>query len=106
LAIMYRHDYQQTDMPMLPARTSMRQAAFWVLLHTAVTGLAAIALAAVSRLGWLYLLPVAVLTAVWLWRNVRLLSQPTPARSRSLFMLSNIYLMVVLLLICLTTVLA
>ncbi len=105
LAMLYRDEYRRADMPMLPARTSMRQSAFWVLLHTAVTGLAAIALTAVSQLGWLYLLPVVGLTAVWLWRNVRLLLQPTPTRARSLFMLSNIYLMVILLLVCLTTVL-
>lgn len=103
--MLYRDEYRRADMPMLPARTSMRQSAFWVLLHTAATGLAAIALTAVSQLGWLYLLPVVGLTAVWLWRNVRLLLQPTPTRARSLFMLSNIYLMVILLLVCLTTVL-
>ncbi len=103
--MMYRQDYQRADMPMLPARTSMRHSAFWVLLHTAVTGLAALALGIAAGLGWLYLLPVGVLTAVWLGRNGRLLAEPTPARTRSLFMFSNIYLMVVLLLICLTTVL-
>jgi len=106
LAMLYRDEYRQANMPMLPARASLRHSAFWIFLHTAVTGLAAIALAFVSGLGWLYLLPVGVLTAVWLWRNVRLLFQPTPVRARALFMLSNIYLMVILLLICLTTVLA
>jgi protoheme IX farnesyltransferase len=105
LAMMYRQEYQRADMPMLPARASMRQSALWVLLHTAVTGLAAIALGVVAGLGWLYLLPVGALTAVWLWRNGRLLTDPTPLRARSLFMFSNIYLMAALLLICLTTVL-
>jgi len=105
LAMMYRQDYRRADVPMLPARASMRHSAFWVLLHTAVTGLAAIALGIVAGLGWLYLLPVGALTAVWLWRNGRLLIDPAPLRARSLFMFSNLYLMVVLLLVCLTTVL-
>ncbi|HID52084.1 MAG TPA: protoheme IX farnesyltransferase, partial [Anaerolineae bacterium] len=105
LAMMYRQDYQRADMPMLPARTRMRHSAFWVMLHTAVTGLAALALGIVAGLGWLYLLPVGALTAVWLWRNGRLLADPTPLRARSLFMFSNIYLMALLLLICLTTIL-
>ncbi len=105
LAMLYRQDYQQANIPMLPARTSMRASALWILIHTAVTGLAAVALGVVSGLGWLYLLPVGLLTAVWLWRNVQMVVDPTSLQARSLFMLSNIYLMVVLILICITTVL-
>ncbi|MBZ0294887.1 MAG: heme o synthase [Anaerolineae bacterium] len=103
LAILYRNDYQRTNVPMLPAKTNLRTAAFWVLVHVVATGLAALLLGFISALGWIYMLPVTLATAELLRRSVRLLGKPTPLHARSLFMGSNIYLFVVVLLICLDT---
>lgn len=96
LAILYKKDYQRAGVPMLPARTGPRQAAWWVLLHTGATGLAALLLALSPALGWIYLLPVAAATVDMLWRNVRLIRDPHPRTARGLFIASNLYLTVVL----------
>ncbi len=96
LAILYKNDYQCAGVPMLPVRTNTRQAAWWVLLHTGATGLAALLLALTPSLGWLYFLPVAAATVDLLWRNARLIHDPSPRNARSLFLASNVYLTVVL----------
>ncbi|MCS6845947.1 MAG: heme o synthase [Caldilineales bacterium] len=100
LAIVYRHDYARSDTPMLPVMVSPRQAAFWVFLHTAATAFAALALAFDPALGLIYAIPVGLATADLLWRNVRLLRTPTPKLARSLFIASNLYLTVVLVMAC------
>ena len=105
LAIMCREDYARVNVPMLPVRTSLRQSAWWVALHAIATGLAALALGADASLGWLYLIPVALATGDLLVRCTRLILDPTPARARSLFLASNTYLAIVLLMICLDTIL-
>ena len=96
LAILYKKDYQRADVPMLPARIGTQQAAWWVLLHTGATGLAALLLALSPALGWLYFLPVLGATIDLMWRNARLIKEPTPRNARSLFLASNVYLTVVL----------
>jgi protoheme IX farnesyltransferase len=96
LAILYRDDYVRADVPMLPAKVSVRQAAWWVLAHTLPTGFAAVALAVVPALSWIYFVPVALLTVDLLVRNGRLIRQPTPLRAKSLFLASNIYLTLIL----------
>ena len=100
LAILYRNDYAKADVPMLPVQTTTQKAAVWVLLHTGAAGFVALLLAVSPALGWLYLIPVALVTADMIFRNIRLLSQPNPKNARGLFLSSNIYLMVVLLAIC------
>ena len=103
LALMYRQDYARIGMPMLPARASVRQSALWITLHAIATGFAAIALSAMVAMGWLYLFPVTLATGDLLWRCVRLVQNPTVSRARSLFLASNIYLAIILLMICLAT---
>jgi heme o synthase len=105
LAIMYRDEYRRADVPMLPARTTPRQAAWWVMSHTLPTGLAGLLLVVLPGLGWLYFLPVAWVTAVLFWRNIRLIQAPTRDHARRLFLTSNLYLLVLLLAICLNTIL-
>ena len=103
LALMYRQDYARVGVPMLPVRASPRQSALWITLHTIATGFAALALGATVAIGWLYVLPIAFVTADLLRRSVRLIAEPTALRARSLFLASNIYLAFVLSLICITS---
>lgn len=105
LAIVYRNDYARSHIPMLPARASMRQSAWWVLVHTLATAVAALVLAAHPLLGWVYLLPVGIATVDLLARNLRLVARPTARQAWSLFKASNLYLAVVLLLACIDMVL-
>jgi protoheme IX farnesyltransferase len=100
LAIVYRNDYTRGGVPMLPTRTSPRQAAFWVFVHTGATALAALMLALHPALGWVYLVPVVAATIDLIARNIRLLIDPDGKQALSLFKASNLYLALVLLMIC------
>jgi heme O synthase-like polyprenyltransferase len=90
---------------MLPVQTSQRAAAAWVFLHTGAAALAALLLAVTPALGWFYFVPVVIVTADMLFRNIRLLQGPNPKNARALFISSNVYLMVVLLAVCIGVVL-
>ncbi len=103
LAIVYRNDYARSNTPMLPVQTSLRQASFWVLLHTVATAFAALVLVIHPALGWLYLIPIGLATADIIMRNVKLLLQPSAKLALSLFKASNVYLTLVVLLACLDT---
>lgn len=102
LAIMCREDYARVNVPMLPARTSLRLSAFWVAVHGAATGFAALALGADAALGWLYFILAAAATFDLLRRCGQLLVEPTTARARVLFITSNIYLAIIVLAVCIT----
>jgi protoheme IX farnesyltransferase len=105
LALLYRNDYARADFPMLPARTSPRGAAAWIMVHTLPTGIAGMALAALPFLGWSYLIPVSLITIDLFWRSIKLLQDPSPRNARKVFISSNIYLLVLLLAICIGSVL-
>ena len=104
LAIVYRNDYARSSTPMLPVMVSPRKAAFWVLLHTAATGFAALMLFFDPALGLIYLIPVALATIDMIVRNLRLLRTPTAKNARSLFIASNMYLAIVLVMLCIDVV--
>jgi protoheme IX farnesyltransferase len=106
LAIAYREDYARGGFPMLPAQTTPRAAAWWVMLHTAAAALAALALAAHPALGWLYFVPVALATIALLVLSIRLVIEPNKGRALALFHTSNLYLAVVMVMICVDTVIA
>lgn len=105
LALLYRNDYARADFPMLPAKTSPRGAAAWIMVHAVPAGIAGVALAALPFLGWSYLIPVLLVTIDLIWRAIKLLSDPSPRNARKLFISSNIYLLVLLVAICVGSVL-
>lgn len=105
LALLCRDDYAQGGVPMLPVGTSARQSAFWVALHAASTGFAALVLATHAALGWLYLLPAALATVAFLRRSLRLVTHPGSTQARSVFLTSNLFLAVIVLTICIAAVL-
>ena len=88
---------------MLPVQTTPRAAAWWVLLNTSGTALVGLALASRPALGWLYLLPVAVAGLGLVVLNARLIAEPGRSRALALFHASNLYLALVLLLVCVDT---
>jgi protoheme IX farnesyltransferase len=105
LASVYRNDYARGGVPMLPVQTSPRQAAFWVLVHTGATVLAALMLAGHDALGWIYFIPVSIASVDLIARNIRLLIHPDGKLALSLFKASNLYLAIILMMICLDAVL-
>ena len=104
LALIYRDEYEKAEFPMLPAKTSPRAAAWWIALHAAVTGIAGLALVALPFLGWVYFVPVLLVSASLFWRTVKLIYDPSPRNARGVFMSSNFYLLVLLVAICVGTV--
>ena len=72
--------------------------------HTIPAGLAGLALVILPSLGWLYLVPVFLVTADLFWRAFKLVRDPAPQNARGLFISSNIYLLVLLIAICVGTV--
>ncbi len=103
LAIAYRDDYARGGFPMLPVQITPRAAAWWVLLHASGAALAALALATHPSLGWLYLLPTGLVTSGLLVLSIRLIAKPSQPRALALFHTSNLYLAVVMLMICVNT---
>ena len=57
-------------------------------------------LAGQPALGWIYFVPVAVATFDLMMRNTRLLIRPEGKQALSLFKASNLYLALILLMIC------
>jgi protoheme IX farnesyltransferase len=116
LSIAYRGDYARGGFPMLPVQTTPQVAAWWVLLHIGATSLASLLLAALllaggllvtyPSLGWLYLVPQGLATLGLLILGIRLVREPSRARALALFHASNIYLALVMLLICLGVLVA
>ncbi len=100
LAIAYRDDYARGGFPMLPVQTAPRTAATWVLLHASGAALAALALVMHPALGWLYLVPVILATVGLLGLSLRLLAGPGKKRALALFHTSNLFLAVVMLMVC------
>lgn len=105
LAILYRDDYKQANIPMLPTIMSERNASWWVMSHTLPTAIGAVLLAVVPELGWTYFVVVVLFSADMLRRNITLIRNPTLKNARRFFISSNVYLLVVLLGICFDTVL-
>lgn len=104
LALLYREEYAHADFPMLPAQTSPRRAALWVLSHTLPTAMAGLLLVLLPSLGWVYFIPVLLVTSDLVLRNIRLISDPSPRNARGMFLSSNLYLLVLLVAICVGTV--
>ena len=105
LAIVYRDDYRNAGVPMLPVRTTLRRAAGWVLFHAIATGSIALSLSMHEMLGAIYLVIAAAATVHLLWRSYQLLLSPNPQQAKALFMSSNSYLTLILVAICLDVML-
>jgi protoheme IX farnesyltransferase len=106
LAIANRDDYARGGFPMLPVQSTPRVAACWVLLHTSGTVLAALALSVTPALGVLYLAVVGLASAALMLFSLRLIAEPSRARAWTLFHGSNLYLGVVMLMVCLNVLIS
>jgi protoheme IX farnesyltransferase len=100
LALAYRDDYARGGFPMLPVRATPRAAASWILLHASGASLAALALAVLPVLGWIYAAPVALATVAYLALSIHLIFKPGKQQALALFHASNLYLALVMCMIC------
>lgn len=103
LALFYKDDYAAADFPMLPVTTPDTHTAWWIFIHSASTGLAALLLAVHPALGLPYLLPTAAITGLMLVHSVRLLRDPGRKQAIKLFVTTNIFLLLVLIAIVLAS---
>ncbi|HOA25260.1 MAG TPA: heme o synthase [Aggregatilineales bacterium] len=103
LALFYKDDYATASVPMLPVLETDERTAWWIFLHAASTGFAALVLAVHPALGWLYLLPTAAITGMMMVHSVRLLRQPDRPHAIKLFVTTNIFLLLVLIAIVAAT---
>jgi protoheme IX farnesyltransferase len=99
LAMAYRKDYAHAGFPMLPVNVTMRQAAWWVAVHTLATGFIALVLGFHPVLGLVYLIPVSFLSIQYVRLTIQLLRNPEGKLALNLFKYSNIYLSIVQLII-------
>lgn len=104
LAIMYRDDYIASKTPMLPTQTSARTSAIWGFVHAIGLAILALALGADSALGLLYFVPAALMTLYFLMHSLRLIFVPTRQQALKLFLTSNLYLAVIILFVCVSSV--
>jgi protoheme IX farnesyltransferase len=110
LALVYRKDYANASFPMLPVVMERRRAVIWTLIHMAATSAIGLLLATHDALGWLYLAPMLAAT-LWLGRDsARLLQVHSQGdegqegkQAMTLFKASNIYLALVIVMVCVTT---
>jgi protoheme IX farnesyltransferase len=105
LAQMYGDDYKRANVPMLPVVTTPRRAAFWALVHGAAAGLVALALSLHPALGPLYFASALVASALFVAQGWRWFVRPDGRQARRVFHISNLYLGLVLLALCLDAVL-
>jgi protoheme IX farnesyltransferase len=103
LAMFYQDDYAEAGVPMLPVRTTNGHTAWWIFVHALSTALAALVLGAHPALGLLYVIPVGVVAALMVEGSVRLIRRPERKQAIKLFVLSNVFLLLVFVAVILAT---
>ena len=97
LALAYKEDYARGGFPMLPVVRGEATTRKHILLYLAATLSAAVVLAAVTTLGWVYAATTSCFGAVFLWAVVCLHHERNEGAAFRAFHASNAYLGAVLL---------
>jgi len=92
LALAYKEDYARGGFPMMPVVRGEAETRKHILLYLAATLLAAVALSAVTQLGWLYAATTSAFGALFLWAVLRLHRERTESAAFRAFHASNAYL--------------
>jgi len=92
LAVRYRDDYRSANVPMLPAIADMHKVVRQIILYTVALWALTLVLGPIAHLGPVYMAIAGVLGATFLWKAVRLRSDPSPKRAMRLFGFSISYL--------------
>ena len=102
LAIMVKDDYRNVGTPMLPVLVSEKRSAIWGFIHAVGVSIIAIAMGAHDALGWVYFVPAVIGTVIFLQQSFRLIQDPTRPQALKLFLTSNSYLALILLVVCIS----
>jgi heme o synthase len=92
LAVKYKDDYQAASVPMLPAAATFKRTAREILFYSVVLVGVSLLLAAVARLGVIYVVSASVLGVVFVALALRLWHRATPKAAMQLFSYSITYL--------------
>jgi protoheme IX farnesyltransferase len=92
LAVKYQDDYRAAGVPMLPAVATARRTAREILFYSVVLVAVSLVLAAVARLGAVYVVSASVLGVAFIALAVRLWRRSTPKAAMQLFSYSITYL--------------
>lgn len=92
LAVKYKDDYANADVPMLPSVTSVRTTAGRILLYTLLLWGLTLLFSPVADMGALYLTAAVVLGAVFTGLAVRLWRHPTTQAAMKVFTWSITYI--------------
>lgn len=91
LAIRYRDDYAEADVPMLPVVAGLRATAQRILAYTVLLWALSLVFAPVAGMGPLYVAAALVLGGMFTWLALRLLGDPRPEPAMRLFTWSITY---------------
>jgi protoheme IX farnesyltransferase len=94
LAVRYRDDYRNAEVPMLPSVSDMGSVTVRILGYSVAVVVLSLALAPVAGLGPIYVVAAAVTGAGFLWYAVALRRDPVTKRAMQLFGYSITYLTV------------
>jgi len=92
LAVKYKDDYQAAGVPMLPAVATFKRTAREILLYSVLLLGVSLLLAAVAKLGAIYIVSASVLGVAFVALAVRLWQRATPKAAMQLFSYSITYL--------------
>ncbi len=92
LAVKYKDDYSAAHVPMLPSVATFRRTAVEILLYTVCLVAVSLLLAAVARLGPIYVASASLLGALFIAMVARLWHQATPKAAMAVFSYSITYL--------------
>ncbi len=92
LAILIKDDYAKAGVPMLPVVAGNAVCAKWILGNTVALVGSALLPVAFGQLGWLYGVISTAFGLRFLWLNVKLVRDPSPAWARRNFLFSMQYL--------------
>ncbi len=92
LALMANTDYHKANIPMLPNVHGTRRTKIEIFIYTLLLVAMSLALTPLGVMGLWYLIPAAILGAVFVWDAWRMLVGPTKPLARVLFKYSLLYL--------------
>jgi heme o synthase len=92
LAVKYKDDYQAAGVPMLPAVATFKRTAREILVYSVLLLGVSLLLAAVAKLGTIYVVSASVLGVAFVALAVRLWRRATPKAAMQLFSYSITYL--------------
>ena len=92
LALAYKEDYARGGFPMMPVVRGEAATRKHILYYLGATLLSAVALAALTDLGWVFAAATSVFGGVFLWAVVRLHRERTESAAFRAFHASNAYL--------------